>query len=87
MAENLLGFGRNKTDAWYPQAATEFHGKAFLKTLQHDNIDLYEKAYDFFMFEKFDLATAGHQKNLASLLALIQREEQKEKNLMITLIN
>ena len=83
MAENLLGFKRNKTDAWYPEIAAEFHGKAFLKTLQRDNIDLYEKAYDFFMFEKFDLATARHQKNLVSLLALIEREEQKEKNLML----
>ena len=35
------------------------------------------------MFEKFDLATAGHQKNLTSLLALIEREEEKEKNLML----
>jgi hypothetical protein len=33
MAENLLGFEKKKTGAWYPEAAAEFHGKAFLKTL------------------------------------------------------
>ena len=68
--------------AWYPENAEQFHGRVFIKTLETTKPELYEKASEFFAFEKFELGGTKMQSNLNALRKMAQREEEKEDSLL-----
>lgn len=74
MSENLV--------SWYPEGAEQFHGKVFMKTLETVRPDLYKQAEDIFSKEKAELKGNRLNASLASLQAMINREEKKEDSLL-----
>ena len=78
VAENYLSTEKS----WYPREASRFHGRVFMNTLQQVNPDLHKRASDFFNIEKAFLKTTRMKANLSSLKKMIEREEQKEDNLL-----
>ena len=81
MADNIYSL-MNREGAWYPEEASQFHNKVFIKTLEQTRPDLYKRASDFFQIEKAFLSTTGYEANLGSLKKMAQREEEKEDNLL-----
>ena len=79
MGDNLL----SNDNAWYPRSATQYHNKAFLKTLEQHNPEVYAGASLFFEYEKALLKGERLDANLSALWNLIQAEETKENNLML----
>ena len=79
MGDNLL----SNDNAWYPRSVTQYHNKAFLKTLEQHNPEVYVGASLFFEYEKALLKGERLDANLSALWNLIQTEENKENNLML----
>ena len=80
---------KNKVGPWYPQI--DDSGKSwqyiFLETLQEDNKVVYQKSVNFFNIVSSSLTQAATFSQLNDLLALANRERDKEQTLLEGFVN